>query len=590
MHASEERPYSSAPASKSRFYHFLSIAATALLPSSAHALTLLNPSFETPSVLSSQYNVPGASWAFKYNSGIANNSMGAPATPYGSQAAFIQGNTNLSFFTQNLSLSADTYEISCFAAKRAGYPANPLAVYVDGVSLGSNITVTAESFTQFILPVVTVTAGTHQIAFKGLGTDQSQWVLIDNVTITAVANVVLDFGAVGDGVHDDTPNIQNAINSSYNKIWFPPNKTYRMNSSASITRANGWKVLYGAGDASVIKSDGYVFMLQDTTDTQICNLRLGNITTPYLIYRWGDTVGYQPTPNDDDIWPTLSASQQNQDIGPKIYVAGGNNISVFGITGDFVTLEFANTSNSRATDCNFRGGKNFAGGILLWGGAGLVNSNNVILRNTVHHASLSGICTAAAQDCLVASNHCNWNGESGIKAWSDYGDPYRTCVRMTYDNNIADHNWYDGIELLPIEAQDPEFDSSGGQGPAHGSIVRNNISTNNRKTGYYNCGKYWTYSNNTAQSNGTGGFQIYSDYSSFTGNATTNNNLSNTPTGYHEVAFVGHTNTITGNTMYRYSTNIHGSALWNGDGLYTSKLNTYATNTLINCLLWLYDH
>jgi hypothetical protein len=546
----------------------------------------LNPSFEIPSVPSVIYNVPGASWTFQYNSGIANNSIGSPATPHGSQSAFIQGNTNQSFFAQNISLPGGTYEISCFAAKRAGYAANPLAVYVDGVSPGSNITVTAESFTQFILPVLTVTAGTHQIAFKGVGADQSQWVLLDRVTITRVANVVLDYGAVGNGSHDDTTNIQDAINSSYSKIWFPPNKTYRMNSWASITRANGWKVLYGAGDASVIKSDDYVFKLQDTTDTQICNLRLSNITTPYLIYRWEDTNGYQPTINDDDIWTNLLSWQQTQDIGPKFYVAGGNNVSLFSITGDFVTLEFVKTINSRITDCNFRGGKN---GILFWGGAGQVNSNNVILRNTVHHASFSGICTAAAQDCWVAYNNCNWNGESGIKAWSDYGDPYRTCVRMTYDNNIADHNWYDGIELLPNEAQDPECDSSGGQGPAHGSTVRNNISTNNRKTGYYNCGKYWTYSNNLAQSNGTGGFQIYSSYSTFTGNATTNNNLSNTPRGYHEVAFVGHTNTITGNTMYRYGTYIYGSTFWNGDGLYTSKLNNYSSNTLINCVLWLDD-
>ena len=47
-------------------------------------------------------------------------------------------------------------------------------------------------------------------------------------------------------------------------------------------------------------------------------------------------------------------------------MAGGDNVSVHGITDDFVSLIFVRTSNSRVTDGNFRGGKNFAGGIVFW--------------------------------------------------------------------------------------------------------------------------------------------------------------------------------------------------------------------------------
>jgi Pectate lyase superfamily protein len=65
---------------------------------------------------------------------------------------------------------------------------------------------------------------------------------------TICANVVTNFGAVGDGVHDDSPNIQNAINACPSgQVVFVPAGTYRLNNDLTIAKSIS---LRGAGPSS----------------------------------------------------------------------------------------------------------------------------------------------------------------------------------------------------------------------------------------------------------------------------------------------------------------------------------------------------
>ena len=62
---------------------------------------------------------------------------------------------------------------------------------------------------------------------------------------TICANVVSDFGAVGDGVRDDAPAIQRAITAcGVGQVVFVPAGTYRLNSQLTIAKG---VVLRGAG-------------------------------------------------------------------------------------------------------------------------------------------------------------------------------------------------------------------------------------------------------------------------------------------------------------------------------------------------------
>lgn len=65
---------------------------------------------------------------------------------------------------------------------------------------------------------------------------------------------VLDFGAVGDGVSDDTTALQNAITA--HKCVFVPPGTYRVTSSIEI---GDGKILCGSGNTSIIKATSQTF-------------------------------------------------------------------------------------------------------------------------------------------------------------------------------------------------------------------------------------------------------------------------------------------------------------------------------------------
>jgi hypothetical protein len=97
---------------------------------------------------------------------------------------------------------------------------------------------------------------------------------------------VKDFGAVGDGVADDTGALQNAINA-FAHIYLPPG-TYRITSTIELPDN---KMLSGAGDATIIKSNSNAFDTIDmigshatlthlTIDGGLIGLRLYGKTTP----------------------------------------------------------------------------------------------------------------------------------------------------------------------------------------------------------------------------------------------------------------------------------------------------------------------
>jgi hypothetical protein len=186
----------------------------------AHAQTIVNSSFETPSVgnggISS--NPSGAGWTFTGSSGVTGNNSGFTSgnanAPDGVQVAFLQSYSGPGYpagsFSQSISgFSAGTYTFSFLSSQRENYGTasnQTVNVTVDGNSVGLFTPSPALTTYQSFITIPTfLTAGSHTLQFAGTvpansGIDSTAFV--DEVTVSAVPepSSVAAFGFTGLGV------------------------------------------------------------------------------------------------------------------------------------------------------------------------------------------------------------------------------------------------------------------------------------------------------------------------------------------------------------------------------------------------------
>ena len=132
---------------------------------------------------------PASPWLFVGQAGVSGNgsdfTSGNPVAPQGSQVAFLQ---NAGSFSQQVTLSAGTYDLSFSAAQRAMYQSSSqtFQVRVDGVRVAT-FTPTGTSYATYSTGAFAVEDGIHTITFVGLnpnGGDNTAF--IDQVALSAV--------------------------------------------------------------------------------------------------------------------------------------------------------------------------------------------------------------------------------------------------------------------------------------------------------------------------------------------------------------------------------------------------------------------
>lgn len=144
---------------------------------------IANPSFETPSIASFQYNPSGTSWTYDSGyAGIEHNggAFGAPNAPDGTQAAFVQRG---GYVSQSVNFpSAGTFKLSFAAAKRGSTGDQTIKVYYDATLIGTYTPTNTASFANFDTSAFAATAGYHTIKFVGQAVDDCT-AFIDQLTI-----------------------------------------------------------------------------------------------------------------------------------------------------------------------------------------------------------------------------------------------------------------------------------------------------------------------------------------------------------------------------------------------------------------------
>jgi parallel beta-helix repeat protein len=383
----------------------------------------------------------------------------------------------------------------------------------------------------------------------------------------AVVNV-LDYGADPTGTADSSSAVQAATDTG-NAVYFPQG-TYRV---SGITRT-GKTIWFSEGDAKIL-SDTPVLTVTSGSGSIIDNIELENITAPWIIYRdpanWstppvlsqsnGD--GYQPTVNDLDIWSTLTTEQQNQNIGPQIIFQGNaTKIQVSRIKGRFVTILIKDATFSVVQDCNFRGGKSFAGGITFWNIDAQSGSFNSAINNKVTYASFSGIIFARNFNGLIEGNQVELVGESGIKTYQNTtgGVDYR-CYRMTVADNQTQFCYYDGFDISS------DFPHTGTIDSRH--LVSNNDTFGNRGVGFYADGRYNVFVNNRARKTQKDGIRVWFSYCTLSNNYVYDCNLDSNAS-IHQFTVDGAENLISGNRIIR--------TVAVGSCLYATEANFCANN------------
>lgn len=359
---------------------------------------------------------------------------------------------------------------------------------------------------------------------------------------------VKDFGAKGDGITDDTAAVQAATNSG-RAVYFPGG-TYRV-AGVSYTGRVNW---YSKGDATIM-SDVEVLAVTNGSYSKIKDIRFVNITAPWIIRRnkltWAlefgpaqsNEEGYQPTVSDLDIWSTLTPAQQGQDIGPKLTFAGNaSGIEVSGLTGEFLSILIYDAQYSSVHDCNFRAGKNFAGGIVFWNINGQIGYSNSAVDNVIRYPSFCGVTAARNYDGVMSRNRVDGGGESGIKTYqNETGGVDARCYRMQVQDNNVTFMFYDSLDLAS------DFPLTGTKDSRH--TVTGNNCFGSRQTGLHIDGLLCMISGNNLRGHFQDGIKAFVNNSMIAGNMVSDNNRRLTAAGVHHITIEGGGNSISGNRI-----------------------------------------
>lgn len=326
---------------------------------------------------------------------------------------------------------------------------------------------------------------------------------------------------------DNTSELQVAYDS-LKPLFLPPGK-YLM---TGTVKGSIPLFLTGSGSQSVIINDTNVLNVHGTVGPFLDHFRMESATrltplppssfptphtgTPVAVDRIGERIGYQPELQDLDIWDRLSKQQQAQQIGPTFLISA-DETHIYRITGDLVSILLFDVQFSEVALCDFRAGKNFVGGIVLWHTPhdGRVNRQDRIHDNSVRYASYSGIVWTASDGVNISHNQTENDGESGLKNYCTQGDgTYNTHAEVI--GNSTRHNHYDGLDLCENYPHTNTQRAS--------SIVSGNTVCCNDRTGAYVDGLGWTLVDNIFDRNGLSGISADVSDSVISRNTLNNNN------------------------------------------------------------------
>ncbi|MFV8848597.1 hypothetical protein [Serratia fonticola] len=339
------------------------------------------------------------------------------------------------------------------------------------------------------------------------------------------------FGAVGNGIADDTLSVQAAFNSGVRHIKFLGGSRYKITST--VTHAG--EVHVDATNAVII-CDWESIIITDGHNSTWDGGTLETLTIPYNIKRnpitWTATSsevtqqfdGYQPTGNDTDIISSLPPNIVNQRICNTLKFTSSSsapvyNIKVSNVIGKIASIIFEGCQNSSATCCRIKGGKQY-GCITFWNNTNIKSyggnrtetqgytfskgKGNHIGDCDTYESSWCGVFFVGNEKWSAESSSSYRNGESGFKIMQKdtYFPLSVICTEGSVTDSFSWDNYYDGYDLALT------FPETGSQ--VGNNAIINCVATGNRATGAWSDGRYTRIIGGYYAKNGNSGVKLAS--------------------------------------------------------------------------------
>ncbi len=357
--------------------------------------------------------------------------------------------------------------------------ANNLQVFVDGVNqyVGTSYLETDNN-------TVTFTQGLHVGALVKFSTVQTQTSLVNNAGAVTFLQAgtgavprsvqskerdivsVKDFGAVGDGVTDDTAAIQAALNASKN-VYLPAG-TYKI-SSALVLDNNHCVTGDGIGVTTInqVTVSNYGFSATSKSEIRISGLTLIGTNSGIADGMYFTQSSYCVVENCEiNLFGhhgiNFNRSNYCEALNNK---CSGNRISGINVGGTTATPAEYNRVVGNSCIANSSAGT-YGGGIFFF-----INANYCVAANNVCNDGIDGygILVTDSVGTSVTGNICRNNAFSGLTYHYDnnaHNLDYNVC-----DGNVCENNGEHGIV----------FQSNSSLSDLQiGNIISNNICVNNQ--------------------------------------------------------------------------------------------------------------
>jgi hypothetical protein len=278
-------------------------------------------------------------------------------------------------------------------------------------------------------------------------------VLKDTIPPASATNVKT-YGALGDGVHDDTQAIQNAINGKsilvFTKGTYIINKTLTMRSGVSIYGTNGAALKAGPAMSGTLLVSGRYFSLNSVSGSSVVNLKFLPSTKSFTPGAWANSVFYiANSPKNSFKYNTINFTQAYKDAGIEGFWVSGT-----GSTNNFIGynklytagMEYAESGASYNIIIGNTIQNSHSNGLSAHGNTSVYCKGNQVINNTIINAGHMGIEDWGNMDgTILRGNVVSGTGKSPTQSSDGMG------MSLVGVNTVAVQNTLSDAKLMYME-------------------------------------------------------------------------------------------------------------------------------------------